>query len=306
MGLEKLSFRSLKFSFAVLLFILLIGCSQSKEVSVPSDYLIFRCLSFYVIEHSVDNPEGRILFQVGKNEGVIITSIAYSPKDQLLAVALTNKEPEKATAIIKLFNYPALSLQSTMTTGKDRINGMDFNENGDLIFSASDMNRNNTGELCYVEHGGNVPIVLAKDLFFGRPTWAADSVGVYFPYFPYRKEQKRSIAYLTIKEPKSYKDIGSGTSVSVSRKGGVAYLENGKILSSKEGSNKYRPLDLPDKITDSRFTDRIEFVKGSDDLILQRYKKSTVYDLLVTLPPYSNANAILTGVGMLDFEVIKR
>lgn len=303
MGLEKLSFRHLSSCLAVLLFMLLVGCSENKEVSVPSDYLIFRCQSFYVIEHTAANPEGRTLFQVGKDEGVIITSVAYSKKDKLLAVALTNKEPAKATGIIKLLNYPDISFKATLDTDKDRINGMDFNENGDLVFSASDMNSNNTGELCYIERGGNVPIVLAKDLFFGDPTWDTDSVGIYFPY---RNEQKRSIAYLTTREPKTIKDVGPGTSVSVSSKGDVAYLENGEIFFSKGGTDKYRPLNLPGKITDPRFTDSIAFVKGSDGLILQHYKKSTVYDLLVTLPPYTNAYGILNGAGMLDFEVIKR
>ena len=305
MSLEKLSFLSLNFFFSILLLMLFVGCSEWKEVGVPSDYLIFRCHSFYVVEHNVENPEGRTLLQVGKDEGVIITSIAYFQKDKLLAVALTNNISEKGTAIIKLFNYPDISLQATLTTGKDRINSMDFNDNGDLLFLASDMNRNNTGELCYVEHGGNVPIVLAKDLFFGRPTWDTDSVGVFFSYSKEQKK-KRSIAYLTIEEPKIFKDIGPGTSVSVSTKGDVAYFHNGKILFSKGGANKYRPLDLPDKNTDPRVTHHISFVKGSNDLILQRFKKLAVYDLLATLPPYTSANAILADVGMLDFEVIKR
>jgi hypothetical protein len=289
--------------FFVLQLMFLAGCSESREVSLPHDYLIFRYHSFYVIEHTAENPKGRTLLQIGREERVIITSVAYSRRDKELAVALTDKEPKKGTAIINFFAYPEVTLKRSLQTGKDRINGMDFNENGDLVFSAHDINRNNTGELCYVKKDSISPVILADNLFFGDPVWDNDSVGVYFPYRP---GQESKIAYVSTTKPKSIKEIGPGVSVSVSSKGLIARLNDGKIFSSSKGQATYRPLNLPDKITDPRFTDSIDFVKGSDGLILQRYKKSTVYDLLITFPPYAEVNTLLPGVGMLDFEVAKK
>lgn len=299
MGLDMTIIRRIYFVPLFLIF-LLVGCKNVGPTE-KMDQLVFRCHSFWVVAHDEANPKGRIIYEIDRKNGMTITSIAYYPTKNLLAVALTSLEPKKETAIIRILNYGEFSTKQIISTGKDRINGMNFNSNGAILFAAMDINRNYPGELCYIAPGEKTINVLSEGLHFDQPEWDADSDGVYFVY---RDGDISRIGYLDANNPDSIKEIAHGSSVSVSSEGKVAYLSDGKIFVAERKEHKFRQLDLPNKYMDPRFTDRIKFVKGSDSLVLQRYKKATVYDLLITSPPYEQVDMLNAKVGMLDFEVV--
>lgn len=278
--------------------VFLAGCVEERIF--PKGYKFLCCNSFSVTEYAAENPKGRAVYKINPEGNLIITSIAYQASNKLLAIALTSKEPSKKTAIIKILNYKDLTLQTELATGKDRINGMDFCQRRQLVFSATDMNRNFPGELCLISLENGVQHTLATGLNFYKPSWDNYSEGVYFGY---RDGNENGVAYLQLNSPKTIKKFANGYSVTVSEKGAVAYIANGEIFFAKKQGEEFKPLDLPAQYTNPKFTDSIRFVKDTEDLVLQQYKKSTVYDLLMSSPPYVKVDVVLENVGMLDYEI---
>jgi hypothetical protein len=288
------------FSLFLALMFLLAGCNVNHEM--PKNYMLLSCQSFLVLEYTPDNPTGRVVYQIDRQNELIITSIAYQPSNKLLAIALTSKEPSKKAAMIRILNYKDLTLQTELATGKDRINGMAFNDRGEIALSVSDMNRNFPGELCLLSLENKALQTLAEGFFLNKPTWGNNSKKLYFSY---RDDEQKNVAYLEIENPNKINKLAKGFSITTSDKGDLAYLDNGMIYFSQQGSHDFRPLDLPAKHTKVKFTDSIQFIKGTDDLALQQYMKSTVYNILRSSPPYTEAKIMLPNIGLLDYEIAK-
>ncbi len=281
----------------VLLF-LLAGCDEKHEF--PKGYVFLSGHSFSVAEYTADNPKGRVVYQINKKGELIITSIAYQPSSKLLAIAFTSKEPSKHAAKIKIFNYENFRLHTELATGKDKITGMAFNDRGEIALSVSDINRNFPGELCLLSLENKVMKTLVKGLYFRQPTWGGESQKIYFSY---RDNNKKNVAYLDVETPNKIHILGKGFSITSTNKGTLAYLNNGRIYFSQQGDHEFRPLNLSEKYTNAKFTDSIRFVEGTEDLILQQYMKSTVYNILRSSPPYTEAKIMLSNIGVRDYEV---
>ena len=287
----------------VILQILLTQCTRPRFV--PEGYVIICAQSLKIVKYTKEHPEGTILYQLYApgdypDSDYTITSVAYDPERKLIAIAMENKEPQRGTAVIKLLDEKTLSFVKEIITKKDRIYGMSIDREGRITFAAGDMYFAQPGELCYLSPDDEIVHTIAKGEHFMWPSWNKDSKRIYFTYN--MQNSAGHIAYVELANPNVIKQIAEGKSIGVSGSGKVAYLTNkGDIIlmhkiddmstSSKQLLGHVKP----------QFSDRIRFVKGTEDILIQHYRKMA-YDLEVLQPPYKKEKLMLPYVGMGDFD----
>ncbi len=231
----------------------------------------------------------------------MITSVAYEPRRKIIAVAVANKEPQKGTASIRVLDEKTSSILKEIPTGKDYIRGMSIDGEGRIAFAANDMHHDQPGELCYLSITDGRVYSIAKGKHFSSPTWSKGSKRVYFSYV---KDSNKRIANVELNKSGAVNQIDDGLSVSVSGSGKIVYLTDaGDIILMQESDGILSGSKQKLLRVDPRFADSIRFVKGTEDIILQRYKKSIVYDLLVLQPPYTAEKVLLPNAGLKDYDV---
>lgn len=287
--------------FLTAFFIALSTAQCTQSANIPEGYQIVCARDFSVAEYARANAGGRILYELDKAGGYIITSVAYDLKKNIVAIAVGSKEPQKESATIKLLDRDTLSILKEIHTKKDYIRGMTLDSVGKIAFVANDMYLDRYGEICYLSIADGTVKSVAKGRHFRTPSWSKDSQRIYFSYI---QDSHRGIAFVDINKPDIIGEISAGLSVSVSDSGKIAYLANdGEVILMPESAIVSSVSKLRLKHVDPKFTDSIRFVKGDDCIILQQYKKSVVYDLVVLQPPYENETMMLPHVGMKDFDV---
>jgi predicted nucleic acid-binding protein len=281
---------------AVLMF--LVECTKSSFI--PEGYVIVCARDFAVAEYTREYPTGRIIYELDKAGDYIITSVAYEPRRKIVVVAITSKEPKKGTASIRLLDVKTCSILKEIATNKDYIRGMSIDREGRIVFAANDMYRERPGELCYLSINTGIVHTVAKGRHFNSPCWDKNSKKIYFSYI---KDSDKGIAYVELSKPGAINKIAEGLSVSASESGKVVYLTHvGEIiLMQKSQGLAVSKQEL--KRVDPKFTDSIRIVKGTEDIVLQHYKKSIVYDLSVLQSPYTKEKVMLSNSGMKDYDV---
>jgi len=271
---------------------------------VPDGYIIISAQVFAVVKYTQAHPEGTIIYHLDNAGNYMITAVAYDPERKLIAIAEQNKEPQRGTAVIKIFDEKTSSVVNEIVTKKDRIYGMAIDREGRMVFATGDIFLDNPGELCYLSRDDGIVQTIAKGAHFFSPAWSKDSKRVYFGYsFSYKQSPSDHIGYVEVAIPHIIRQIAEGRSVSVSESGKVAYLTNdGNILIQKTDDISVSSKQLL-KHVDPKFTENIRFVKGSEDMVLQHYRKGNLYDLILLQVPYKVEKVMLPYVGMQDFDI---
>ena len=280
------------------------GCNSSHNI--PKGYSIVCARSFSVIEFTADNPDGRIKYQLNKQGDTIITAVSYNSESKILAIAITKKEPEKGSAKIVFQKKESSSPFAEIALNKYYyVQDMALSANGKIAFSAKSLNRELPEELCYVDSYEKSDLFfLAKANRITNLSWNTDTTEVYFAC---QKGANRIVAYVNLENPGVVKTIDEGISIALSESGKLAYLKlDGHILFLEKLGQTPVILNLPSKYTNPQYTDSIRFVGGTEEIILQHYKKSIVYDLIVTKPPYRDVEVLMKNIGMQDYYVIRQ
>lgn len=272
-----------------------------RDRYLPEGCVVFSATQSAVAKYTPEEPERNIIYAVDPTPAgeTMITAVAYDPARGVLAVGLTSKEPKKAAAKIVLLGYKSSLPISVINTNKDRISGIALGRNGEIVFTTRDVNLDLPGELCVIDGSGRPAKTIAEGKFFGKPSWSTDSKKIYFSY---HTDAEKAVGYVDMKKPGIITKIDDGLSITVSDSGRIALLTaNGEIVFLDDANKTRTIVKLPSKFGD-KFTDRILFVKGTEDIILQRYAFSVVSDLLIVDPPYTNVKLMLPHVGMQDFD----
>lgn len=294
------------FSFALIATIVIVvafyftQCKRDRYI--PAGYVVISATQAVVAKYTPDEPEHNIIYAVDPSPAgaSMITAVAYDPVRAVLAIGITNKEPKKGSAKIVLQDYNTSLPLSVIKTDKDRILGLSFGRNGEIAFTTGNVNLNLPGELCIIERPGGPVRTVAEGKFFGKPSWNKDSRRIYFSY---RMDSEKAVGYVDLGKPGVITKIAEGLSVTVSDGGKIAYLTlNGEVVFHDEASKVQTVAKLTSEYGD-KFTDRIWFVKGTEDIILQRYAFSVVYDLFIFKPPYTDVMLMVPYIGMQDFDV---
>lgn len=280
----------------------ILGCKSGQNVL--NAYSIVCARSFSIIEFTSEHPKGRKIYQIDNKGDTIITAVGYNPDSKLLAIATTKKEPEKGAAKILLRKMGSDLSIAEIVTDKYYIHDIAISSDDKIAFSARHLERELPEELSYVDQFNKPDIkILAKAKRISKLSWHNDKKMIYFSG---QQGDKRIIAYIDAQKPEVIKIIDEGFSIATSKSGKLAYLRSdGAILFAKKIGQAPIKLDLPSKHTNPQYVDSIEFVYGSEEIILQSYKKSTVYDLLLVKPPYKKVKMLIKNIGMQDYYVIK-
>jgi len=273
---------------------------------MSDSYVVIIARSYEVIEYRSGDPQNHshIIYKLDRAGDALITAVAYDPIKKSIAVAVKNKEPKKGTAKITILDEHTFLPSAEIMTNRDSIDGMSFDQHGRLAFVSNNIAHDLPGELSYLDSPDGSVHTLAEGRHFFKPSWGEDSKKIYFAYL---LDSKRGIAYVELDQPNVVRQIANGTAVSVSGNGIVACLtDKGEIVFIQGTEQQRTAIKLPSKYTDPKFTDSIWFVNGTDDLILQHYKKSVVYDLMVIRPPYADVTSLLSNIGMRDYDAVRR
>jgi hypothetical protein len=287
----------------LVIFMIAVFTECKADRNIPKGYSIVCAKSFSVIEFTSDNPNGRAIYQLDQTGDTIITAVSYNAVAKIIAVATTKKEPEKGAAKIVLLKVESASPLTEIALKKYyRIQAMSINNRGEIAFSARGLDRRLREELCYLKNY-EVPILitLAESDKILNPSWGKDAKKVYFAC---HRGTKRIVAYTELGKPGVIRQIDEGVSITLSKSGKLAYLKaNGNIFFMEKLGQTPTLLKLPSKYTDPKFTDSIRFVIGTEEIVIQHYKKSIVYDLLLVKPPYKDASVLIKNAGMQDYYV---
>lgn len=283
---------------------LLSQCTRPRFI--PDGYIIICARDFAIVKYTQEYPKGKIIYKLDEVGDYMITSVAYYPERQLIAIAEQNKEPHKGAAVIKIFDEKTSSVVNVIVTKKDRVYWMSIDREGKIAFATGDILLDNPGELSYLSINEGIVHTIAKGAHFFSPAWSWDSKRIYFGFSPSSKQSPYDrIAYVELSSPYVIKQVAEGRSISVSESGKVVYLtNNGDIILMQKTDNVTMPSKQLLRHVDPQFTDSIRFVNGTEDIVIKYWKVTGLFsDLIVLRPSYKKEKLMLPDIGMHDYDM---
>ncbi len=269
---------------------------------MPDDIILYCENSFAVYMGS--QGKWQTIYAIEQGGPKIITSLAYDPKNRIIAISVESKILTKGSARIILIDPNTKKIFKEISTNIDQIKKMAFDSSGEKI--ALLVHQYEAGadrKLCILSlDKETLKTLLDGDLL--SVSWGRDND----IFLSYKEKDKWFVGSVRVGNGKvEITKIAKGYSINASdSRNSYVYIDtNGNVIYHEMQTQASRTLPLPAKFRDVRALSSVAFMHGSDSIVLAKY--GVQWDNLYLFnPPYTSGQKILDKYNFLDYAAVAK